>query len=109
MVIEKVSGQSYAEFLHDNIFSPLGMTGSGYDIATALLLHRASGYSLQDGQLANADFVDISVPFSAGGLYSTVEDSIAGTKPSPPPGKLLNANPWRRCLPSILKPQPTAA
>lgn len=91
MVIEKVSGQTYADFLHDNIFSPLGMTGSGYDVATALLLHRASGYSLQDGHLANADFVDMSVPFSAGGLYSTVEDLYRWNEALATPGKLLSA------------------
>jgi CubicO group peptidase (beta-lactamase class C family) len=41
MIIEKTSGQSYADFLKSNIFEPLGMTNSGYDRATDILKERA--------------------------------------------------------------------
>jgi CubicO group peptidase (beta-lactamase class C family) len=74
MIVEKVSGQSYADFLKNNIFAPLGMSDSGYDTARNILKERASGYDMIDGHLANADFIDMSIPFSAGGIYSTVED-----------------------------------
>ena len=92
MLIEKISGHSYAEFLKSNIFEPLGMQRSGYDRATEILEGRASGYEIKDGHLANADFIDMSTPFSAGGIYSTVEDMYQWNEALAVPGKLLSAN-----------------
>ncbi len=77
LVVEKTSGESYAAFLQHHIFSPLAMRNSGYDSHTAVLSERAAGYRLKDGRLENADFLDMTVPFAAGGLYSTVEDLFA--------------------------------
>ena len=74
MLIEKVSGQHYADFLRGKIFTPLGMNDSGYDTAAAILPLRAAGYQLKDGMLVNAQYIDMTVPFAAGGIYSTVED-----------------------------------
>jgi len=74
MIIEKVSGQPYATFLQNYIFGPLGMRHSGYDLARDIIAERASGYQIIDGHIANADFIDMTIPFSAGGIYSTVED-----------------------------------
>src|SRR5262245_32617235 len=73
-VIEQVSGKSYADFLRQNIFDPLGMKSTGYDDATLVLKHRARGYERRGGALFPPDLVDMSNPFAAGGLYSTVED-----------------------------------
>jgi CubicO group peptidase (beta-lactamase class C family) len=92
MLIEKLSGQSYAEFLRSNIFQPLGMNDSGYDRETDILKGRASGYQIKDGRLANADFIDMSIPFSAGGIYSTVEDMFRWNEALTHPGKLLSAD-----------------
>jgi len=73
-VIEISSGMSYEAFLRENIFNPLKMVNTGYDNNKLVLKHRAAGYSLQRNALINAPYVDMSVPFAAGGLYSTVED-----------------------------------
>ncbi|MGH2498428.1 MAG: serine hydrolase domain-containing protein, partial [Ktedonobacteraceae bacterium] len=43
-IIERVSGESYATFLQDNIFSPLKMKNSGYDVAYPALPQHATGY-----------------------------------------------------------------
>jgi len=75
-VIEKASGQAYADFVSDNLFQPLGMTDSGYDHHAVILARRASGYVPTDGGVANADYVDMSVPQGAGGLYSTTRDLL---------------------------------
>jgi CubicO group peptidase (beta-lactamase class C family) len=75
-VIENVSGRPYAKYLAEHIFVPLEMRETGYDSSTSILPHRASGYR-QNGDkytLVNATYLDMSIPFSAGGLYSTVED-----------------------------------
>jgi len=67
-IIEQASGQPYAEFLQTHIFTPLEMTSTGYeDAASELAIGYANGATV-------ADVIDMSIPFAAGGLYSTVED-----------------------------------
>ncbi|MCA1617995.1 MAG: serine hydrolase [Acidobacteria bacterium] len=74
-VVEKVSGRSYENFLRENIFEPLKMTSTGYDHADAIVKRRARGYAPhRDGGVVNASYIDMSIPFAAGGLYSTVGD-----------------------------------
>src|SRR5437588_3768070 len=75
-LIEKISGQSYAEFVQQNIFTPLGMKDSGYDSNSAIIAHRAAGYTPGKNGPVNAGFVHMSIPFSAGALYSTTEDLL---------------------------------
>lgn len=92
MIVEKTSGQSFADFLKTNIFEPLRMTGSGYDRPKDVLQERASGYEIVDGHIANANFIDMSVPFSAGSIYSTVEDLYRWNEALADDGKLLSAD-----------------
>lgn len=74
-IIEKVSGQSYEDYLTEHIFTPLWMKDTGYDHTETVLQNRASGYtSLNGRQLCNASYMDMSNAYSAGALYSTVED-----------------------------------
>ena len=73
-IIEKVTGKSYEEVLKEKIFEPLGMKNSGYDHTSAIIPKRASGYNKAGTDYFNATYLDMSVPFSAGALYSTVED-----------------------------------
>src|SRR5438105_1707898 len=75
-LLEKISGQRYQDFVRDNLFAPLGMTESGYDSHAAIILHRASGYAPGANGPVNAGYIDMSIPFSAGGLYSTTEDML---------------------------------
>lgn len=74
LVIEKVSGQLYAEFLRENIFAPLKMTNTDYDFNAVVVPNRASGYAPTKRGVKNSDYIDMNDPFSAGGLYSTAED-----------------------------------
>lgn len=73
-IIEKAAGESYESFLQKNIFDPLNLTGTGYDHFDAILKHRATGYSMSKGKMVNSAFLDMTQPYSAGSLYSTVED-----------------------------------
>lgn len=75
-VVEKASGQSYASFVAENIFKPLAMADSGYDVHATILPRRASGYSPAPGGMVNADYVDMTVPQGAGSLYSTTHDLL---------------------------------
>ena len=75
-VIENVSREPYAKYLAQHIFEPLEMRDTGYDSATRIIPQRASGYRREGDTdtFANAPYLDMSIPYSAGGLYSTVED-----------------------------------
>lgn len=75
-VIERAGGMPYADFVARNLFYPLGMAASGYDNAATLLPRRASGYVPTADGVANAPFVDMSIPQGAGGLYSTTHDLL---------------------------------
>src|ERR1035437_4211178 len=75
-LIERISGKPYATFVRENFFDPLGMKDSGYDSNSEIIPHRAAGYSRSRNGLTNAPFIDMSVPFAAGGLFSTTEDLL---------------------------------
>jgi CubicO group peptidase (beta-lactamase class C family) len=74
MIIEKVSGKSYEDYLKENVFNPLGMANTGYDHNATVIKDRASGYQLGSKGLVNAEYIDMTIPHAAGALYSTVED-----------------------------------
>jgi|GEM_PF-2862025 len=70
-IIEQVSGQSYKDFIQQAIFEPLEMHDSGYDQdVPGLALGYKDQYSIATASLVS----DSSFPYSAGALYSTVED-----------------------------------
>ena len=73
-IIEKVTGKKYEDVLTERIFKPLGMRNSGYDHSETLIEHRAEGYEHGKDGFANAEYLDMSIPYAAGSLYSTVED-----------------------------------
>ena len=74
LIIEKVTGMTYAEALEERIFKPLGMNDSGYDSYSEIIPKRATGYRVGENGYENAWFLDMSIPYAAGSLYSTVED-----------------------------------
>jgi CubicO group peptidase (beta-lactamase class C family) len=73
-IIEKISGQTYQEYIKDNIFKPLSMTNSYYGDHIPLIKNRVSGYEPSKDGVANADFLSMTQPYAAGSLLSTVED-----------------------------------
>jgi CubicO group peptidase (beta-lactamase class C family) len=78
-LLETISEQPYADFVTQQIFQPLGMKDSGYDSAAAILPRRAAGYrrgSDPKAGFTHAKYIHMSVPFAAGGLYSTTHDLL---------------------------------
>jgi len=73
-LIEKVSGQSYARFLRENIFTPLKMEDTGYDDGRQPVPRRAAGYACNGITVVNAPYTDVNAAHAAGALYSTAED-----------------------------------
>jgi len=77
VIIERVSGTSYNEFLQQYICGPLGMRHTGYYGARSIVRNRASGYSLlKDSSLVGGLYQDPSLAFSAGSMWSTTEDLL---------------------------------
>lgn len=75
VVIEKVSGQSYYDYIRQHVYTPAGMTASGSEPEDQLVTDRSIGYTKMGGKdwHPNTD----TLPYrgtSAGGGYSTVED-----------------------------------
>jgi CubicO group peptidase (beta-lactamase class C family) len=90
--IERVSGMSYAEYLRDHVFAPLGMADSGIIPAGETVPHLATGYSAGDngtaaeiaagipllrGRFVRTLGVSIMAGHADGGLYTTVDDLFA--------------------------------
>ena len=76
-VIEGASGLGYGDYMRRHVWAPLGMTATMLDDPRAVIAHRVRGYSLAGTQVSNAEFVDISSRFSAGGTRSSVPDMLA--------------------------------
>lgn len=75
-MIEKLSGQSYAEFVAANLFKPLGMADTGYDSHAMILPRRAAGYAPAKDGPVNTDYISMTIPQGAGALYSTTRDLL---------------------------------
>ncbi|MEZ4857674.1 MAG: serine hydrolase domain-containing protein [Flavobacteriaceae bacterium] len=73
-IIEKVTGKTYEQVIQEKIFTPLGMTNSGYEHEENKDANTALGYDKQLNQFLPAHYIHMSTPFAAGGLYSTAED-----------------------------------
>jgi CubicO group peptidase (beta-lactamase class C family) len=73
-IIEKVTGRSYDTVLKERILDPLRMTNTGYDHTAPILQKRASGYEKRPAGYVNAAYLDMSLPYAAGSIYSTVDD-----------------------------------
>ncbi len=75
-IIEAVSGKTYADYLQEMVFTPLGMQHTAYDVPAEIVNHRAAGYVRRNGELFNALYMDMTVPFAAGALHSTTGDLL---------------------------------
>ncbi len=76
MVIEKVSGQAYGQFVQQEFFTPLSLARTRYDSTPEVIKNRAQGYSLEGETLVNDAAFAMSIPGGAGGLVSTAGDLV---------------------------------
>jgi len=74
-IIEDLTGKTYYQALRSMILQPLGMKNTGCNFAGLKNKNKAVGYfSIDDGKGDNAPFVDSSVSYAAGCIYTTVSD-----------------------------------
>ena len=76
MVIEKASGQTYANFVQREFFGPLGLTQTTYCPSHPTDAHYAVGYQMKGDTMRVADYLSMTHPFSAGAICSTVRDLV---------------------------------
>ena len=75
-IIELASGQSYEQFVHTQIFEPLGMNQSRYGSHESLIKNRASGYTRGANGFENPEYISLTQPYAAGSLMSTTGDQL---------------------------------
>lgn len=77
VVIEKVTGLSYARAMESRLFAPLGLCHTAVDDMAAVAPGRAAGYSNDkkaESGFDNASYIAMSFPGGAGNIRSTAED-----------------------------------
>ncbi|MBJ7309443.1 serine hydrolase [Rugamonas sp. CCM 8940] len=101
LIIEKVSGMGYADYLEKNIFAPLQMRHTAYEGRESRALARADGYSPGPDGVRPAPAISIDLAYAAGGLRSTVDDlalwdqAIGGQKLLKPASWARTVQPYR--------------
>lgn len=88
LIIEKVSGMPYNDFITSRICKPLGMTKTRLGSNSLIIFNRAAGYALTHGEIQNAEFASVSAPYASGGIISTAGD-LAKLEKAFTPGILL--------------------
>jgi CubicO group peptidase (beta-lactamase class C family) len=75
VIIHRITGQYWGDFLQQRIFQPLGMTSTRVMSEEDIVPNRSSGYRIINGQLKNQEWVAPSLNTTAdGGLYTNVLD-----------------------------------
>ena len=76
LVVEKLSGMSYADYVKTRIFAPAGMTGSGNFDLDAAVPNRAVGYTMRNGAWERNTHVQPARGTSSGESYATAGDLV---------------------------------
>ena len=75
LVVEKVSGRPFPEFLRDRVFLPLGMANTvAYVRGRNDIPDRAYGHTKEDGAWRETDQSPTSATLGDGGVYSSLSD-----------------------------------
>lgn len=75
MLIEDKTGKTFAQFLQENIFAPLGMDNTvAYQKGVSTVANRAYGYTVENGEVEFSDQSTTSAVLGDGGIYTSVLD-----------------------------------
>jgi D-alanyl-D-alanine carboxypeptidase len=80
LIIERVSGQPYGEYLRGHVLAPLGLRETHSCEDAPIIRHRARGYRVSEGKLQNAVYLSMVPPTAGGSLCSTVLDLASWTR-----------------------------
>ena len=75
MILRRVTGKSWSDFLQERIFTPLGMADTALYTPSLTASNRAQGYGWENGERIHGSFIAPSIlGYAGGGLLSTVID-----------------------------------
>jgi CubicO group peptidase (beta-lactamase class C family) len=78
LIVERKSGLSFASFLRDRVFGPLGMPATlAYESGVSTVPERAFGYAPANGKFVPSDQSTTSAVLGDGGVYSSVAELVA--------------------------------
>lgn len=80
VIVETVTGRSYASALQEVLLTPLGLNATTYDPFPEIVPQMAHGYMRSGPGYVNAPYIDTSVPYAAGMLISTARDLFTWTE-----------------------------
>jgi hypothetical protein len=96
MIIRKLTGKSYGDFLKERIFQPLGMNNTRIVSWSDIIPNRAAGYAWGGTSLRNGQFIAESIlSYGGGGVVSTAQD-MAKWAAAAQEGKLLPKARWEQ-------------
>jgi CubicO group peptidase (beta-lactamase class C family) len=75
LIVQRASGKSFATFLRERVFMPLGMSHTvAYVEGISTVSNRAFGYTMKDGVWTRRDQSTTSAVLGDGGIYSSIDD-----------------------------------
>ena len=95
LIVEKVSGMRFADFLKTRIFDPVGMSNSiAFEDGRSTVSHRAFGHTVHGDTVTRTDQSSTSAVLGDGGIYSSVDD-LAKWEAAVRAGALVDSAAWR--------------
>jgi len=94
IIVKKVTGKSYLEFLDERVFKPVGMRTTRGINDRDIVPNRAAGYQLINGELKNQDWVSMANPTADGSLFFTIKDMIEWAR-AVEQGTVLSSTSWK--------------
>ncbi|HKT88145.1 MAG TPA: serine hydrolase domain-containing protein [Candidatus Sulfotelmatobacter sp.] len=77
MIVERVSGERFGQFLHDRIFAPLKMDHTlAYEKGKNEVPHRAYGHTKEKDGWRETDQSSTSAVLGDGGIYTSIDDLV---------------------------------
>ena len=77
IIVARVSGMTFPDFLRTRIFAPLGMSATVAHVeGSNTVPHRAYGYSPRGGSFVQTDQSVTSATLGDGGIYTNVDDMV---------------------------------
>lgn len=98
LTVERASGKSFATFLKERVFAPVGMDQTvALEEGISTVPHRAYGHAQRDGAWVRADQSNTSAVLGDGGIYTNAQDLAKWVQrlwTAPLPGTELQQRAW---------------
>lgn len=73
-IIEQVSGKTFQKHLEEDVFLPLNLRHTVYGSNSDIINRKTSGYKLVNNDFEQANYLSMSLAYSAGAIFSTTTD-----------------------------------